>query len=222
MNLNKHVYAIKRILSDGDVSDDTPRTDREIAHHLTLARATILRRELNKRNYISDDNYYTFCLDIVDGNITTCTVPSIVDITQRIGLTELPASITAKWGSLVKMFKPDGAELSKVSRNTAKNLQHSRVSSLEPAWYMFNNRPVFVNAKFLKSVDVQMIMEEPMDILDISTTQCTIADVPFPVDASLVPAIYELALRSLAPHRYPEDRLNNSSSIDADAQSRKN
>jgi hypothetical protein len=220
MTILKHIYALKNVMSQGPVSDDFTFNDRLIAHMLVIARATILKRELNKRNNISEENYTYICVEFEDGTITNCTIPDVVDVTKRIGIKDLPSIINTKWGSPVTLLTPDGCEVPKLNRTIAKYLSGSIDSDDTLGWYLFNSKPVLVNGDFIKSLTAQIIMEDPTEILDL-TDDCTFDNVEFPLDATLTPAVYEMAIKLLMPYAFPVDTLNNASTQEINAQQNK-
>lgn len=98
MELNKHVYAIQRIINNNRPSDDKKFSNSFIAHLLKINRSILLKRKLDKERFLDPKNKQILCLPMEETNFANCIgcdLP-VLDCTLYRSTIQVPSAITSR------------------------------------------------------------------------------------------------------------------------------
>lgn len=214
----QHVYAILRILSQGDVSDDSSFTAREVGHHLNMARGLLLKRRMDKKHILSDANYMTYCDKLIPSKFFDCDcIPHEFNCNILRTVKPIPDYISSQDKLSIEVRNPISGELiDYASLSSSRLSKHSLTSSKTPTWFIHNRHLYITKTLLLDSITIRLMPEDPSALrtyqsCDSNAEACYDPDNDnYPIDTDLVQPMYKLTLEMLAPSfNSPQDTENN-------------
>lgn len=214
----QHVYAVLRILNQGVRSDDSSFTPKEVEHHLNMARGTLIKRRMDKKHVLSDNNYLTYCDTLSPSKFFDCDcISHEFDCLILKSSKKIPEYITSQGKISVEVRNPFSGELiDYASLSSTKLAAHSLTASDTPTWFIHNQYLYVTKTLTLDTVLVRLIPENP-DVLR-TYQSCSSEngacydpqDDDYPIDTDLVQPMYKMTLELLAPSlNSPKDTENN-------------
>lgn len=229
MTLNEHVYAIQQNLARGRSSDDKDYSNRFISHYIKLYRALLIKRKIDKGDFISPTNMVTLCMPLVESQFADCPgcdVP-ITDCVFYRSKVKLPSAVMPRKKSPYVVRLIDGTILPMMSVLNNKYVKYSGVKNINKGWFISNGYlyiiwPKDKNHAPLELVLIEFIPEDPEEItaLDICDNEISAPCIDtqgdgFFLDPDLVPSLYDLILeRLIRNYALPQDDLGNARSAD--------
>ena len=219
MELNKHVYAIQRIIGNGKPSDDKKFSNSFIAHLLKVNRAILLKRKMDKERYLNPSNRQLICLPMEEADYANCPNCNIPDLgcTLYRSVRELPSVIYNRSGTSYIVRNVLGDIINPYTLTNSKYSEFSYVDNSKEGWFISDQYLYLFNP--IKLVIVDFIPEDPENIFELSgcdevdpqTTPCIKSMVnEFPIDPDLINPMYKLTLEMVGiSYKYPEDNLGN-------------
>lgn len=213
----QHIYAILRILNQGDVTDDSSFTPREVEHHLNMARGLLLKRRMDRKHVLSDSNYQTYCDTMVPSKFFDCDcIPFEFNCTILRTSKPIPDYITSQDGISIEVRNPlSGDLIDYASLSSTRLSKHSLTASKIPTWFIHNKHLYLTKTLTLDTVTIRLIPENP-DMLrkyqncDGSGVCYDPENDDYPIDTDLVQPMYKLTLEMLTPaFNAPKDTENN-------------
>jgi hypothetical protein len=201
MKTIEHVYAIKNILSKGEVSDDYSYSNKLILHFLEVSRARLIEEKANKYHHISEQSYSSLCMDLEKGTFhNCCTGPDDKCLLKSVK--EIPKTINTRFGNLTKVTDLAGNVIPMGSITTDSLSQYSITAKNSTVWFIHDSKLYIKNNNDLEKVVVNGLFLNPEDSLeecpDSTTINCpSYLDTEFPIDSDLIDAMYQLTLRYL-------------------------
>lgn len=222
MNLKKHIYSIKNIISKGASSDDLRVTNRLIAHNFTLARAMMVKRRIDKSHNISDSNYQSICIPLELATYDQCAnIPSALGCQVLRSTCKIPKEIVTRWDTTIKARFLDYTEIPKGTPNKTKYSKYSLTNKETPYYFLKDNYLYVLNtSSTLKLIIIKGIWEDPTNLNSDCALQaennlpCNIWSDEFPLDPDLVLDTYKATLEMLGiAYKFPEDRRGDSQDV---------
>ena len=193
---NHLVYQIIEFASSGTVP-----TDLNVSYELALQwikeqRSILIGQSLNKKDAINDSwVQYIPCLKLsqVDES-ECCDCPSgcyVMKSTQK-----LPSTIDTyldNW--LVSVITPGGIQISKSNPIKQRYVKYNKFTSKIRNYYVKNDYLYVINEKFLDSVNVSGLFENPEEVAnftDCSGVACFDEDSDYPVSLTLASQIVDI------------------------------
>jgi len=215
--IKEHVYAIQNILNQGAKSDDSRLSNSLIEHYLNTVRALLLKREINKKQELGENNYQSFCLELTPTTFFDCTcIPEEFGCTILRSKQPLPSYISSKYKPAIDVRFIDGTKVDRGSYTSYKKSNASLTSSSTPTWFIYNRYLYITHTLRLKTILVRGLWENPSKLESYSNCENSKescydpSDDDFPIDTSLVSPMYNLTLQHLTPaYQFPFDTENN-------------
>lgn len=208
----KHIYAIKHMLSNGDISDDFRYTDLFIQHLLLVARAKLLKDRLGKYQKVSDNNYQSLCIDLELTKFHNCEcISKEYSCNILKSKIKIPNYITVSDASSIEVTTIDGTVISPTSKKQFELSGSSITNKATIGWYIFNGYLYITNNIILKTVLVNALFEDTAEAKKCQCESCTTdcKDLPdFPIDPDLVMYVYDIVIKMLVS-KYASDQENN-------------
>ncbi len=223
MTLQHHIYAIKNIIANGPSSDDSPFSERLVAHFLQITRAFLLERKADKYRYISDQTFQSVCMDLELGSFHNCCDVPELDCKVLKSVIKLPRLLNSKWGNFLKVMDLSGNIIPEFNITNDKYSQYGLVKSPNKTlgWFMHDGHIYILNNKVLEKVLVNGLFTNPSEVAEINcatgtATNCNdFGSEDFPIDPDLVDAMYKATLDYLLRSTgLPNDLENNARDIE--------
>lgn len=222
MNLLEHVYAIQNLFNAGRIPEERRFSNKLVQHMFELNRAFVLKNQLNKNPSGIDFSYQQLCVPMELTSYADCVECAGIDVDCKIWRSKdkLPSIVNYREGLAAKVVTIDGNVIPKITLTMKKYNKYSVTyvqTKSEMFGYFFSSGHLYVISDTpIKMVLVEAIFEVPSDTADLTicseewpdNTCVSMSIDNYPLDASLVPAVYELTLKSLRESTYPQDTLN--------------
>ena len=173
MTINEVISRISALYEKGASSDNSRLSSRHIYNKLVTSRATLLRRDFDKKRAASDWIYQSIdCLEMApaDNKICQCVdIPAGCSLLQST--VQLPKTIATAYGSeIAYVGNADGSKIYSSSdfvRNRYKS--GNKYTSKQPDWFILE-RYLYVTIEDLtKYVSITAVFEDPLQVFDIDT-----------------------------------------------------
>jgi hypothetical protein len=176
-------------------------------------RAKLIEQKLKKFQPINDSAYLSFCLDLQTVNANEC---SELECKVKRSVFKLPAAITGRNVSSLKVFNLAGKQISPVDTSDVDKLKYNDIKKNNPAYSIENNFIYIWNNLQIKHIKVKALWEDPTDFADIqSNNQCV--DV-FAMDIQMERAMKDDAIKMVlelimnTSLKIKDDAINDSNS----------
>lgn len=196
------IAQIQELYSKGVPSDDSRLSSRYVYSVLLKARGTVLKQQANKGQKISDWSYQP--LSCVELEIVK--QPNAIQPLLRSKY-RLPTPISSLSGMLIKSVTSldENIQFDPLMIESAKYQKGDKYSSSKQGFYIRDQHLVLTNAKYIKSVDLYGLFDDPIEAFNFPSlckdcTDCDCMDMfeyPFPVDRDTLNAIVKVAANEL-------------------------
>jgi len=219
MMLIKDVISrISALYEKGASSDNSRLSARHIYNKLVTSRATMLRRDFDKKRGASDWIYQSIdCVEMKPASNKICEcvdIPAGCSLLQSVQ--EIPKTIAPAFGpEIAYVGNSDGSKLYSGSgfvRNKYKS--GNKYTSKQPDWFILE-RFLYVTIEDLtKYVSVTAVFEDPLQVFDVDTCNQYACLNPleqvFPVSIHMIDPIVEMTVAELVTimKSVPEDKEN--------------
>jgi hypothetical protein len=187
-----------------------------------INRAFVLKNQMNKNPSGIDFSYQQLCVPMELTSYADCVECANIDVDCKIWKSKdkLPSIVNYREGLAAKVVTIEGTVIPKVNLTMKKYNKYSVTYVLtkkELFGYFFSSGYLYIISDDpIKMVLLEAIFETPSDTQELSicseqwpnNTCMSMSIENYPLDASLVPAVYELTLKSLRESAYPQDLLN--------------
>ena len=217
--LNHHVYAVAGILNNGPKSDDANIPTSRIEHQLFVSRATLIKRELDKYNTLSDTSFQTVCLDLELHEFHDCNCVPDSGCELLRSVKKLPSSLTSKWGKAGTALFLDGRQIPYVTLSGSKYIEYSLANPKSVVHTIHNGYLWIIGSKSLKKVMYKEIFENPLELQDYDACTSSAngsdpcydsAKDNFPIEGHLIKPMYDMTVDDLRKaFGMPADEANN-------------
>lgn len=217
MKLKEHIYAIRGLITKGPASDDTAYSLRFIAHMLNVVRAILTEQKADKYTYISEQSYQSLCVNLELGSFHNCCEITDVDCKVLKSVDPIPKFLNARWGDFAKVMTLTGDVISKTSPTMNKYSEYTLTNSpAKTGWFIHDNHLYIVNNKFVSTVLLNCLFDDPIQILELNCSNSEDATCPdwydeeYPIDPDLIQPAYLLVVNMLLNARNfpPNDTTN--------------
>lgn len=223
MTLNQHIYAVKNIIANGASSDDSPFSERLVAHFLQITRAFLLERKADKYRYISDQSFQSVCLDLELGSFHNCCDIPELECKVLKSTIKLPKLLNSKWGNFLKVMDLSGNIISEFNLTNNKFAQYGVLvpTGGNLGWFLHDGYLYVINNKVLEKILVNGLFTDSTAVAEINcsngTTECLdYGSEEFPIDPDLIDAMYKATLEYLIQStKLPNDSESNARDIEA-------
>lgn len=209
------IYNIKSILRGGLITDDDKISDRQIMFTIDAIRSTLLRRQYDSGQSVSDNHIQTIkCLELeeVDTGYNS-TFPTDCKVYKTT--LQIPTPIEAKSKDLILFVGPSefgtiGYEFIPYTRLPyARNTKFKR-----PLAVLFNGYIYVLDAPYTPNISVSGVFEIPNQLseyTDCGGNTCFDWDSEYPISAHLIDTLTRMAIEELTPEtRALSDKINDS------------
>lgn len=216
---NEIIYSIREGIrqhtSDSDIDD------RQIIFEFNLQRALWYRNEYNKKNTSIDDQIkQTICLELVEASSSECDcfdsdctilrtskkIPSLLDFRDKTSISKITFSdITGMPLSFVSYNKFPFTGNGPYNKNTV-------FATLHPNGHIYL-KSTNANFKFIKSIAVTAILENPLDAKEFSCDgqSCFNPNKEYPVKSHIIAYIKNIVIEGFIRQlSMPKDLINDS------------
>lgn len=223
MTLAQHIYAVKNILANGPTSDDTPFSERLVAHFLQITRAYLLERKADKYRYISDQSFQSVCLDLELGSFHNCCDLPDLECKVLKSTIKLPKLLNSKWGNFLKVMDLTGNIIPEFNITNNKFSKYGVLTHTNGTlgWFLHDGYIYIINNKILEKILVNALFTSSTEIQEINCANGTANNCndygaeEFPIDADLIDPMYKATIEYLVQStRLPNDSENNARDIE--------
>lgn len=201
MTLKEHVHAIRLLITRGPASDDTAISLRAIAHFLNTARALLTEQKADKYHYISEQTFQSLCVSLELSSFHNCCAITDVECKVLKSVNPLPKFLNTRWGDFAKVMTLVGDVISK-SSPTMNNYSKYTITNnpAKAGWFIHDNHLYVINNKHLKTVLLNSLFDNPVEIAQANCTTTNQVTCPawydseYPIDPDLVIPAYKLVL----------------------------
>jgi len=218
MQIKDVISRISALYESGASSDSSRLSSRHIYNKLVTSRATVLRRDLDKKRSASDWIYQSIdCVEMqpAPNKICQCVdIPAGCSLLQSVQ--EIPKTIAPAYGPEISYVgNSDGSKIysgSDFVRNKYKS--GNKYTSKQPDWFILERYLYITIEDLTKYVSVTAVFENPLEVYEVDTcNQYTCLDPleqVFPVSAHMIDPIVEMTVAELVTimKSVPEDKDN--------------
>ena len=221
MTLSQHIYAIKNIIANGPSSDDSPFSERLVAHYLQVTRAFLIERKADKYRYISDQSFQSLCLDLELGTFHNCCNTPDIECYILKSTIKLPKLLNTRWGNFLKVMDLAGNIIPEFNITNNKFSSFGILPENPLGWFPHDGYAYIINNKKLAKILVNGLYANPSEISEINCAvgvgNCVdYGDEEFPIDSDLIDPMYKATLEYLIRStQLPNDLENNAKDIEA-------
>lgn len=191
--------------------------DKDIWKEFTLARTRVLSNELSKRNKLSDMNYHTVCLELVDAPEHECACEPSVCTTRKTKY-QLPSYLQRSTTSTLSVLTLKNTTITQTSSTCIEDdIKYKPGMGSKPIASVSNGF-LYIHNSSVKTIQAKAIWSDPLELLFIQkcTTDDCLSDNKdlIQIDESKMLDIMNVAIQSLYPTlQLPEDKTgdNNAS-----------
>lgn len=209
------IYNIKSILRGGLITDDDKISDRQIMFVIDSIRSTLLRRQYDSGQSISDNHIQTIkCLELEEVDTAfSSTFPSDCKVYKTA--LQIPKPIEAKAKDLILSVGPSEFGLTGYEFIPYSRLPYARNTKFKrPLAVLFNGYIYVLDAPYTVNISVSGVFESPNSLAeynDCGGTACFSWDSQYPISAHLIDALTRMAIEELTPEtRALSDKINDS------------
>lgn len=214
--IGEHISILRTLIRSRH--QDTQFDDQTLYQVLISARAVLLKRKLNKFNYISKLNYQTICVPLTESPYHDCSCAPDGCKVMKSDI-EIPEVLTFRHKSTMKVYSIDGEEIYFESPQNRKNNKYSKFKKDKWGYYLKNGKLILWTYPFPVMVTIEAIFSDPADLSDIpecddngdplNTICFDILSDDLPIDDELVYPMYEMSASLLGfAIKIPDDELN--------------
>lgn len=191
MLVKEYIDRIQEAYSKGVKSQSSRLSNRHIFSTMVSIRKTLLSQKAKKKQTISSWSYQNFCVDMeynasCNSSVSVCKLPKALTDYNR----DLIKSVRTVDGALViNQIEPEHVQYQKGNRYTSKLLK-----------FYIENGYLYLNKSIgPKKLQVTMLLDNPMDVIDIDSCNCSDGecisplDMNFPIDGDLEETLIEMA-----------------------------
>lgn len=232
MIVSELIYRIKHLYSRGVPTDDSRLTNRHIYSKLVTSRSRLLSIELNKRRKISKWNFKTLpCVELIEVDPHQCDCLPYDGCQVLRSKYKLPKPISSySRHYITKVSSIDGSLMYYEKEPHLLKYVKSSKYNKDRAYYYIQDQYLYTTyTNGPQVISIEGVFEDPNEAdkfismcqsedstQDDSGSACQSAlDKEFDIEADMVDAVIELAVRELVAQfgQMPEDRDNNSSDV---------
>lgn len=222
MTLAQHIYAVKNIVANGPASDDSPFSERLVAHFLQITRAYLIERKADRYRFISDQSFQSVCLELEEGSFHNCCNVPELKCTVLKSVIKLPKLLNTKWGNFLKVMDLGGTIISEFNLTNSKFAVHGILpANVTAGWFLHDGYLYVIHTKKLEKILVNGLFTDSSEIAQINcatgtATNCAdYGSEDFPIDSDLIDAMYKATLEYLLRSTsLPNDLENNARDIE--------
>lgn len=221
--IKEAISRVQSLYSKGVKSDDSRLSSRHIYSILKSARATLLKRKLDKRNTLSPWEIQTIpCVELIEAEAHECPCVPPSGCTIYRSRYKIPKPLEAMSNNLLNSVTTlDGSVLFSKTTWTEKKYKKGRRYTGSSIDYWIRNEYLYVTFNnFVTVVAIDGPFEDPLEVekfisfCNIDCEECqdciSYLDKEFPLEDSLLQAAIEMTIRELDIFfKVPEDRSNN-------------
>lgn len=178
--IEEAIQTVQSVYSKGLQSKDSRLSNRHIYSAMLSARATLIRQRVNDRQALSSWIYQTLpCVELEKANVTDCGIVPVNNCTILRSKEKLPAFVNSiKNKDLIRTATTidNSIRFDVVDYTTFRYRKGNKFTSNKPFVYIRNSYLYLVGFTFLKSIPIDGIFQDPIEVFNFKQKNCPDSD----------------------------------------------